>query len=351
MGLATNVVAAALLALSIAFYVFVYTIWLKRRTPQNIVIGGAAGAFPPVIGWAAVTGSRRRAAAADVRHHLLLDAAAFLGAVAVGAAATTSVPACRCCRWWPARAETRRQSWSTRWLLVPLSLVPWAACTSPAWSTGLAAAVLGLGFIASAWRVLRDRQDAAGVSLTNDAPAKRLFSYSHLLPVRAVRRAGRRSAGGMMAVTSRRKPVPLSRDESDALASGGAAATSAMLLVLVAIVGAVLRHRHREDGASPTPRLRAGHRKRIDALAMTARNCRVASGIASLAVVVLGMVGLSFAAVPLYRAVLRRHRLWRHAADRPRAEPRRRPTEPSPCASTPTPTPTCRGISSPSRSR
>src|SRR4051794_31482929 len=57
MFLATNVAAACLLALSILFYVFVYTVWLKRRTPQNIVIGGAAGAFPPVIGWAAVTGS------------------------------------------------------------------------------------------------------------------------------------------------------------------------------------------------------------------------------------------------------------------------------------------------------
>src|SRR6201981_4108222 len=57
MGLAVNTVAAELLALTIAFYVFVYTIWLKRRTPQNIVIGGAAGAFPPMIGWAAVTGS------------------------------------------------------------------------------------------------------------------------------------------------------------------------------------------------------------------------------------------------------------------------------------------------------
>src|SRR6202035_4434567 len=56
MGLAVNAVAAELLALTIAFYVFVYTIWLKRRTPQNIVIGGAAGAFPPMIGWAAVTG-------------------------------------------------------------------------------------------------------------------------------------------------------------------------------------------------------------------------------------------------------------------------------------------------------
>ena len=56
MGLAVNWVAAALLALTIAFYVFVYTLWLKRRTPQNIVIGGAAGAFPPMVGWAAVTG-------------------------------------------------------------------------------------------------------------------------------------------------------------------------------------------------------------------------------------------------------------------------------------------------------
>ena len=56
MALATNFVAAAWLALSILFYVLVYTVWLKRRTAQNIVIGGAAGAFPPLIGWAAATG-------------------------------------------------------------------------------------------------------------------------------------------------------------------------------------------------------------------------------------------------------------------------------------------------------
>jgi protoheme IX farnesyltransferase len=55
-GLAANWLAAGILAVSILFYVFVYTIWLKPRTPQNIVIGGAAGAFPPLIGWAAVTG-------------------------------------------------------------------------------------------------------------------------------------------------------------------------------------------------------------------------------------------------------------------------------------------------------
>ena len=56
MDLAANHLAAAVLAISILFYVLVYTVWLKRRTAQNIVIGGAAGAFPPLIGWAAVTG-------------------------------------------------------------------------------------------------------------------------------------------------------------------------------------------------------------------------------------------------------------------------------------------------------
>jgi heme o synthase len=56
LGMASNWVAAGLLAFTIFFYVVVYTMWLKRRTPQNIVIGGAAGAFPPMVGWAAVTG-------------------------------------------------------------------------------------------------------------------------------------------------------------------------------------------------------------------------------------------------------------------------------------------------------
>ena len=57
LGLIVNWVAGALLAFTIAFYILVYTMWLKRRTPQNIVIGGAAGAIPPMIGWAAATGS------------------------------------------------------------------------------------------------------------------------------------------------------------------------------------------------------------------------------------------------------------------------------------------------------
>ena len=57
LGLATNLVAAALLAFTIFFYAVIYTMWLKRWTPQNIVIGGAAGAFPPMVGWVAATGS------------------------------------------------------------------------------------------------------------------------------------------------------------------------------------------------------------------------------------------------------------------------------------------------------
>ncbi len=56
-GAGDQLVAAGLLAFTIFFYVVIYTMWLKRSTPQNIVIGGAAGAFPPVVGWAAVTGT------------------------------------------------------------------------------------------------------------------------------------------------------------------------------------------------------------------------------------------------------------------------------------------------------
>ena len=105
MGLALNWVAAGLLALTIGFYVFVYTIWLKRRTPQNIVIGGAAGALPPIIGWAAVTGGVGWGADCAVRDHLFVDAAAFLGARRSIAPRITPKPACRCCRSSPARAK------------------------------------------------------------------------------------------------------------------------------------------------------------------------------------------------------------------------------------------------------
>ena len=80
LGLATNWLAAALLAFTIFFYAVVYTMWLKRSTPQNIVIGGAAGALPPVVAYAAATGTVSLDADRPVRHHLHVDAAAFLGA-------------------------------------------------------------------------------------------------------------------------------------------------------------------------------------------------------------------------------------------------------------------------------
>ena len=83
LGLFANAVAAALLAFTIFFYAVVYSMWLKRATPQNIVIGGAAGALPPVIGWAVATGGRLGREPGDVRADLPLDAAALLGAGAL----------------------------------------------------------------------------------------------------------------------------------------------------------------------------------------------------------------------------------------------------------------------------
>ncbi len=95
MGLAMNWLAAGLLAFTIFFYAVVYTLWLKRRTPQNIVIGGLAGALPPVVGWAAASGHGAAERLAAVRDHLHVDPAALLGAVALHHARTTPRPACR----------------------------------------------------------------------------------------------------------------------------------------------------------------------------------------------------------------------------------------------------------------
>jgi heme o synthase len=178
MGLAVNLAAASVLALSIAFYVFVYTMWLKRRTPQNIVIGGAAGAFPPVIGWAAVTGS------VDLLP-LLLFAIVFcwtpphFWSLALFANADYQRAGVPMLPVVAGAKETRRQIMIYTLLLVPLSLLPWLiGWSGPVY--GLAATVLGGGFIVSVWRVATDRQDAAGVSLSNDAPARAAFKYSIL---------------------------------------------------------------------------------------------------------------------------------------------------------------------------
>jgi protoheme IX farnesyltransferase len=178
MGLAVNFTAASVLALSIAFYVFIYTMWLKRRTPQNIVIGGAAGAFPPVIGWAAVTGS------VDLMPLMLFAIVFFwtpphFWSLALFAntdyqrAGVPMLPVVAGAK------ETRKQIVIYTLLLVPLSLAPWLLGSSGL-VYGLSATALGVGFIVSVWRVATDRQDASGVSQTNDAPARMAFKFSIL---------------------------------------------------------------------------------------------------------------------------------------------------------------------------
>jgi protoheme IX farnesyltransferase len=178
MAMATNLVAAGILALSIGFYVFVYTIWLKRRTPQNIVIGGAAGAFPAVIGWSAATGS------VTLLPILLFLIAFFwtpphfwsLSLYASGDYERAGVP----------MLPVVRGARYTRWnvfvytlILVPFTLAPWAFGLM-GWIYGVTASALGAIFIWYAWRVLMDDQDASGKSLTKDAPAKAAFKYSIL---------------------------------------------------------------------------------------------------------------------------------------------------------------------------
>ena len=90
-------------------YVFVYTVWLKRRTPQNIVIGGAAGAVPPLVAWAAVDGLGQRDGGRALRDRLPLDAAPLLGRWRCCSTRTTRAPACRCCRPCAAPRRARRQ--------------------------------------------------------------------------------------------------------------------------------------------------------------------------------------------------------------------------------------------------
>src|SRR3546814_502123 len=173
MGVALNWVAAGLLALANAFYVFVYTIWLKRRTPQNIVIGGAAGAFPPMIGWAAVTG------AVDL-HSLLLFALIFvwtpphfwaLALYRQGDYAKAKVPMLPVVA---GRAATKRQIMAYSLLLAPVGVMPAVLGTAGAVYAAVAAA-MGLCFVLLATAVLRSADDGGA-----DRPARQLFGFSIL---------------------------------------------------------------------------------------------------------------------------------------------------------------------------
>ena len=172
LGLTTNWVAGGLLASAILFYVFIYTVWLKRRTPQNIVIGGAAGAFPPMIGWAAVTG--------DVAAMpLVLFAIIFfwtpphfwaLALFRSGDYSRAGIPMLPVVA---GRRTTKLQMLVYTVLLLPLTLSPYFfGATGLIYAIG--AAMLGLLFIASAVCVWREPDEAG------DRRARQMFGFSIL---------------------------------------------------------------------------------------------------------------------------------------------------------------------------
>ena len=174
MGFAVNAVAAAILTVSILFYVLVYTVWLKRRTPQNIVIGGAAGAFPPLIGWAAATG--------DIALlPVLLFAFVFLWtpphfwALALfmksdyAAAGVPMLPVVS------GERTTRTQ--------IGLYTIPMAAVAILPWPLGLTGAIYGIAAVLlTGWFALLAVRVAKRTTHADDAmkPEKALFKYSIL---------------------------------------------------------------------------------------------------------------------------------------------------------------------------
>ncbi len=167
MGLAVNWVAAILLMVTISFYVFVYTIWLKRRTPQNIVIGGAAGAFPPMIGWAAVTGT------VSIESITLFTiifmwtpphfwALSLYRSDDYKAAGVPMMPLVH------GRYETKKQILLYSIVLGPLGIAPfWLGTLGTVY--GVASVLLGALFIGAAWRVMRN---------DSEKNCKQLFGFS-----------------------------------------------------------------------------------------------------------------------------------------------------------------------------
>ena len=172
MGLGVNWLAAGILALSIVYYAVIYTIWLKPRTPQNIVIGGGAGAFPPMIGWVAVTG--------DITlMPVLLFAIIFMWtpphfwALALFVKtdyANVGIPMMPVVR---GEKSTRRQILVYTVLLAPIAIAPWAlGFTGPIY--GMIASALSLAFFLLAVPV------GTRTSVEDDRmmPEKRLFGFS-----------------------------------------------------------------------------------------------------------------------------------------------------------------------------
>jgi protoheme IX farnesyltransferase len=173
LGVLVNWVAGGLLALTIAFYVVVYTIWLKRRTPQNIVIGGAAGAFPPMIGWAAVTGGVSLESIVMFAIIFMWTPPHFwaLALFRSGDYARAGVPMLPVVA---GERETRRQIVIYSALLAPLAVLP-AVIGLGGITYGIASTVLGAMFLSLALRLWRADDEAEQTRV-----AKRLFAFSIL---------------------------------------------------------------------------------------------------------------------------------------------------------------------------
>src|SRR5437899_4512369 len=173
LALLVSWLAAALLAFTIFFYVVIYTVWLKRRTPQNIVIGGAAGALPPMIGWAAVTGSISLEPFLLFLIIFLWTPPHFwaLSLLRVDDYARARVPML------PVVAgpdETRRQIMLYSLVLAPVGLTPWLFGNAGV-IYGVTAIIAGAVMITFAWRVYSVREGEGAARA-----ARGLFSYSIL---------------------------------------------------------------------------------------------------------------------------------------------------------------------------
>jgi protoheme IX farnesyltransferase len=189
LGLAANWLAAALLAFTIFFYVVVYTVWLKRVTAQNIVIGGAAGALPPVIGWAAVSGG---VSFEPLLYFLIVFmwtpphfwALALFAHSDYERAGIPMMPNVA------GPASTRRQILAYAALLAPIGALPWLMGYAGT-LYGTAALLLGAEFVRRAWRLFRFG------AADRDLAAKRVFAYSivYLFALFAVRLAEAAFAG------------------------------------------------------------------------------------------------------------------------------------------------------------
>ena len=173
LGLLVSWVAAAMLAFTIFFYIVVYSMWLKRTTPQNIVIGGAAGAFPPVIGWMAATGG---IGIEPLLMFLIVFfwtpphfwALSLLRAEDYARARVPMLPVVA------GAAETRRQILLYSILLLPIGAAPWLAGYADA-LYGAVALLAGGVMTALAWRLKVAADGERGARL-----ARRLFAFSIL---------------------------------------------------------------------------------------------------------------------------------------------------------------------------